>query len=72
MFSQLQARVDSSPWVEVDLRQLHDALAEISSLSVPETITIDGVTLPLRLTPGQVARILSAPAEDEVYRGVSS
>ena len=68
-FAQLQSRVDSSPWVDVDLPQLRDALAEISSLAVPVTITIDGVTLPLRLTAAEVARIVAPPIDDEVYRG---
>ncbi len=68
-FAQLQSRVDSSPWVDVDLPQLREALAEISSLSVPASITIDGVTLPLRLTADQTARILALPTEAEAYRG---
>jgi hypothetical protein len=71
-FAQLQARVDSSPWVDVDLPQLRDALAEISSLAVPVNITIDGVTLPLRLTVADVARIVAPPVEDEAYRGAAS
>lgn len=67
-FAQLQARVDSSPWVDVALLQTQAAIAEMASLSVPVNITIDGVTLPLRLTSEQAAAILAAPTIEEVYK----
>lgn len=67
-FAQLQARVDASPWVDVALKQTQDAINELASLAVPLNVTIDGVTLPLRLTPEQAAAILAAPSEPETYK----
>lgn len=67
-FAQLQTRVDSSPWVDVALPQTRAAIAEVASLSIPVTITIDGVTLPLRLTEAEAATILAMPNESEAYK----
>lgn len=67
VFAQLQSRVDSSPWVDVSLAQTVEAVASLANLSVPASITIDGVTLPLRLTAEQVAGILAPPTADEAY-----
>lgn len=66
-FAQLQSRVDASPYVDVALKQTIDGVGELASVNVPETVTIDGMTLPLRLTAAQAAAILALPQGDEVY-----
>lgn len=57
----LNARVESSPWVDLDLDETQDGIAWVASTQVPETVTVDGQTLPLRLAPAEASQILNAP-----------
>jgi hypothetical protein len=62
--ARLQARVDSSPYVDLDLPETQGGIAWLASADVPETVTLDGQVLPLRLTAQQAAAILDAPVPD--------
>jgi hypothetical protein len=61
--SRLQVRVEASPWVDLDLPETRGGVQSLASASVPITVTLDGVTLPMRLTPAQVAAVLDAPIQ---------
>lgn len=65
----LQVRVESSPFVDLELAETIAGIGLLASDAVPETVTIDGVTLPFRLTAEQADTILrSPPREDEVFK----
>ncbi len=66
---QLDKRVSESPFVDVTLAQTIEGVNGLAHVSVPETLTIDGQTVPLRLTAEEVAAILALPTAEEAYTG---
>lgn len=67
--SRLQVRVEGSPWVDLALAETRMGVMQLGSAQVPASVTLDGVTLPMRLTPEQVAAVLDAPVQEhERYR----
>lgn len=66
----LEVRVSESPYVDLELPETVNAVQMLGSPAIPATIDVEGTTLPLRLTPEEVAAILSTEiAPDELYRG---
>lgn len=66
----LQTRVDASPYVDLLLPETIQGVYWLASEMVPPTVVIDGVTLPFRLTPEQVAAVIGAtPTESEIWYG---
>lgn len=59
----LRARVDASPYVDLALPETAQGIQWLASSGVPETVTLDGVTLPMRLTQQQAADILGAAVD---------
>lgn len=65
----LQARVDASPYVDLDLPETQQGVNWLASVQVPATVTIDGTTLPLRLTADEAAAVLNgAILPTEVFK----
>jgi hypothetical protein len=65
--STLQLLVSDSPFVDVTLDQTTEGIASLASTAYPETVSIDGTVLPLRLTAEEAANILNLPVGKEVY-----
>lgn len=66
----LQARVDASPFVDLKLAETIGGVQWLASTEVPATVSVDGVTLPLRLTAEQADAILNTvPSASEVWSG---
>lgn len=57
----LNARVEGSPWVDLDLDETQGGIAWCASPDLPELIDIGGQLLPLRLSAEQAAHILTSP-----------
>lgn len=67
-----RAEIESSPYVDLDLDKVREQTLGLATAAVPETITIDGVTLPLRLTLAEaMAALNTPPTEVERYKGVA-
>lgn len=67
-----RAEIESSPYVDLDLPKVREQTLGLATAAVPETITIDGVTLPLRLTLAEATAALDTPpSETERYKGVA-
>lgn len=60
----LQTRVEASPFVDLALAEARTGVEWLGSAAVPVTVTFDGVTLPLRLTAGEVAAVLDGAIVD--------
>ena len=65
-----QLMVSDSPFVDTALQQTINGVNMLASAAFPATITIDGTTLPLRLTAEQAAALLAPPVGDEGFAGV--
>lgn len=66
----LQARVTDSPYVDLKFQKTIDGVNLLASFAVPATVTFDGVTLPLRLTPEQAQAVLmTPPSAGELWHG---
>jgi hypothetical protein len=61
--------VSDSTHVQIDLPQTVQGVLGLSTEAYPETVTIDGTPLPLRLTPEQAAAILASPVGEEIFQG---
>lgn len=67
-----RAEIESSPYVDLDLDKVREQTLGLATAAVPETITIDGVTLPLRLTLSEATAALDTPpSETERFKGVA-
>lgn len=65
-----EKRVSDSPFVDLDLEETRIGVLMLASAAVPETIDLDGVTVPLRLTLAEAVEVLDGPiSEGERYRG---
>lgn len=65
--SVLQLLVSDSPFVDLNLDQTINGINSLATVDFPETVVIDGVTLPLRLTVEESELILAAPTDIERY-----
>lgn len=65
--STLQLLVSDSPFVDVTLDQTIEGIAALSSTAYPETVTIDTIPMPLRLTTAEADSILALPTGKEIY-----
>lgn len=68
--ARLAARIESSPYVDLQLGETVDGLWWLASTQVPATVLVDGQAMPLRLTVEQAEAVLTTPPTDsEVWRG---
>lgn len=66
----LKARVESSPFVDLDLEETQLGIMWLMSQQVPEFVTIDGISVPIRLTPEEGDVVLNSPIQNhEAYKG---
>lgn len=66
----LAGRVDASPFVDLDDDETIGGMALLASAAVPDSVTIAGQTLPLRLTAAERDAVLTAPVQPrEAYKG---
>lgn len=68
----MEVLVSDSPFVDTTLPQVVENMTGPNGLTsevFPVTVTIDGTTLPLRLTEAQAAAMLAEPVGEEIYRG---
>lgn len=68
----LKARVDSSPFVDLNLQETIDGVLWLTTVNVPEYVDLSGTLLPVRLTQEQANAILNDPISDEEAWEVNS
>jgi len=69
MLDMLNSRVDSSPYVNLDEPATIAGIGWLASAQCPANVTIDGVSMPMRLTEAEHDAILLADiGAHEVYR----
>lgn len=69
LLDRLNSRVESSPYVNLDDPETIGGLQWLASPACPDAVTLDGQSLPLRLTAAERDAVLAAPVQaHEAYR----
>lgn len=64
------ARMTSTPgYMDIGEQYIIDSVNLLAGGSIPDTVTIDGQSTQLRLTPTQAAAILVGPSGEDMYTG---
>ena len=65
--SKILSRLEVEPYMDIGEQYIIDSVNLLAGGSVPDTVTLDGQSVQLRLTPAQAAAILVGPSNSEMY-----